>query len=82
MTIDNLRSDVGVEPDNLEPVARGKPPANVPDRIHRHAELVGFQASGNVRMAACVDVRIHSQRDAGARTPLARKPIDTIELSF
>ena len=81
--VGDLRADVGVEADDLEPVgareARGRcrATASIGD-----AELVGLQAGRDVRMAPRVDVGVHPQRDARARLPLARQHVDPLELPF
>ncbi len=80
--VGDLRSDVGVQADDLE-ARRGATARRQMSRTASigDAELVGLEPGRDVRMAPGVDVRVDAQRDARARLPLARQRVDPLDLA-
>ena len=66
LRLHDLRADVAVQSDDLEPVAAAHRAAHLAHVADGDAELVALQAGRDVRVALRVDVRIDAHGDAGA----------------
>ena len=80
--VGDLRADVRVQADDLEPVARGRARGRCrATSSMAMPNLLALRPGGDVRMAPRVDVGVDAQRDARARLPLARQRVDALELA-
>ncbi len=77
----DLRADVNVQADRRQTRLAGVLAVEGPHLVERHAELVGLQPRGDMRVAPGVDVGVHAHRHAHRRVEGACPGGDPIELA-
>ncbi len=81
LDVEDLRSEVDVQADELEARLAGQAPQQRRGGFDGHAELVGAPPGRDVRVGVRVDVGVHAQRDPRLHAPRARQRVDAVRLA-
>ena len=78
----DLRADVAVNADDLQPAQAGRSLVHLNRALVGNAKLVALQAGGNVGMRLCIHVGVDAQTDGGQHANLTSHCVEHLELAL